>query len=254
MAPSFDGKVIIVTGGARGIGRVYSNELAKAGAKVVVSDVLDGEPCASEIRQRGQEAVFVEADVTSEDSVTALAAAVRDRFGRIDGLVNNAAIFADLRHAPFDEVTVAEWDAVMDVNVKGVWLASRAVYPYMKEQGAGKIVNIASGVPFKGVPVYVHYTVSKGAVVALTRALARAAGKHGVCVNAVAPGLTRSESLLEVRGALVDEDDAPQIQSRAIPRSQYPEDIVGAVLFFLSDASNFITGQTLLVDGGSYMH
>ena len=254
MAPTFDDKVIIITGGARGIGRVYSQELAKAGAKVVVSDILDGEPCASEIREGGGEAVFVKADVTSEESVKALAAAAHDRYGRIDGLVNNAAIFADIRYAPFDEISVAEWDQVMDVNVKGVWLASRAVYPYMKEQGSGKIVNIASGVPFKGIPVYAHYTVSKGAVVALTRVLARATGKDGICVNAVAPGLTRSESLLEARGGLVDEDDVPQIQSRAIPRSQYPEDLVGAVMFFLSDAASFITGQTLLVDGGSYMH
>ena len=254
MAADFDGKVIIVTGAARGIGRVYSRELASAGARVVVSDILDGETCASEIREQGGEAVFVKADVTSEESVTALAAAAHGRYGRIDGLVNNAAIFADVRYAPFDQISVPEWDQVMDVNVKGVWLASRAVYPYMKDQGSGKIVNIASGVPFKGIPVYVHYTVSKGAVVALTRALARGTGKDGICVNAVAPGLTRSESLLAARGGLVDEDDAPQILSRAIPRSQYPEDIVGAVLFFLSDAASFITGQTLLVDGGSYMH
>lgn len=254
MAQDFDGKVIIVTGGARGIGQVYSHTLAKAGARVVVSDILDGEPCASGIRGDGGEAFFVKADVTSEESVKELAGAAHDRYGRIDGLVNNAAIFADIRYAPFDEISVAEWDQVMDVNVKGVWLASRAVYPYMKEQGSGKIVNIASGVPFKGIPVYVHYTVSKGAVVALTRVLARGTGKDGICVNAVAPGLTRSESLLAVRGGLVDEDDVPQIQSRAIPRSQYPEDIVGAVMFFLSDAANFITGQTLLVDGGSYMH
>ena len=254
MASEFDGKVIIVTGAARGIGRVYSSELAKAGAKVVVSDILDGELCASEIREQGGDAFFVKADVTSEESVKAMAAAAHDRYGRIDGLVNNAAIFADVRYAPFDEISVTEWDQVMDVNVKGVWLASRAVYPYMKAQGSGKIVNIASGVPFKGIPVYIHYTVSKGAVVSLTRALARGTGKDGICVNAVAPGLTRSESLLEVRGGLVDEDDVPQIQSRAIPRSQYPEDIVGAVMFFLSDAASFITGQTLLVDGGSYMH
>ena len=192
MAPTFDGKVIIVTGGARGIGQVYSQELAKAGARVVVSDILDGEPCAAGIRDQGGEAFFVKADVTSEESVTALAAAAHGRYGRIDGLVNNAAIFADVRYAPFDEITVAEWDQVMDVNVKGVWLAARAVYPYMKEQGSGKIVNIASGVPFKGIPVYVHYTVSKGAVVALTRTLARGTGKDGICVNAVAPGLTRS--------------------------------------------------------------
>ncbi len=254
MAPNFDGKVIIVTGGARGIGRVYAQELAKAGAKVVVSDILDGEPCASGIREQGGEALSVKGDVTSESSMKAMAAVAADRYGRIDGLVNNAAIFAEVRYAPFDEISVAEWDAVMDVNVKGVWLASRAVYPHMKEQGSGKIVNIASGVPFKGIPVYAHYTVSKGAVVALTRVLARATGKDGICVNAVAPGLTRSESLLEVRGGLVDEDDVPQIQSRAIPRSQYPQDLVGAVMFFLSDAADFITGQTLLVDGGSYMH
>ncbi len=254
MTPTFDDKVVIITGGARGIGQVYSKELAKAGAKVVVSDILDGEPCASEIRTQGGEACFVKADVTSEEGVRHLAEAAHARYGQINGLVNNAAIFADIRYAPFDEISVGEWDQVMDVNVKGVWLATRAVYPYMREQGFGKIVNIASGVPFKGVPVYVHYTVSKGAVIALTRVLARATGKDGICVNAVAPGLTHSESLLAARGSLVEDDDVPQIQSRAIPRSQYPEDLVGAVMFFLSDAADFITGQTLVVDGGSFMH
>ncbi|MFQ5913034.1 MAG: SDR family NAD(P)-dependent oxidoreductase [Nitrospinota bacterium] len=247
-------RVVIVTGAARGIGKVYAKGIAAEGGKVVVSDILDGEGTVEEVRKAGGEAMYVRADVTDEKSVEALAKAAKDRYGRIDGLVNNAAIFANVHYRPFDEVTVEEWDAVMAVNVKGVWLASKAVYPYMKEQKSGKIVNIASGVPFKGTPVFAHYTVSKGAVITLTRVLARSMGKDGICVNAVAPGLTRSNSLAEARGALLDEDDAFQISTRAIPRSEYPEDLVGAIVFFLSDAANFIAGQTLVVDGGSHMN
>jgi NAD(P)-dependent dehydrogenase (short-subunit alcohol dehydrogenase family) len=247
-------KVIIVTGAARGIGKVYAKGIAAEGGKVVVSDILDGEETAEEIRKAGGEAVFVKADVTDEKSLEALAQAASGQFGRIDGLLNNAAYFADMRYATFDEVTVEEWDKMMSVNVKGSWLAARAVYPAMKTQGSGKIVNITSGVPFKGAPVFAHYTVSKGAVITLTRVLARSMGKDGICVNAVGPGLTRSESLVAARGDLFDDDEAFQVPSRAIPRSQVPEDIVGAVVFLLSDGADFITGQTLLVDGGSHMN
>jgi NAD(P)-dependent dehydrogenase (short-subunit alcohol dehydrogenase family) len=198
--------------------------------------------------------MYVHVDVADEKSIDSLAKATNSRYGRIDGLVNNAAIFANLKYASFDKITVKEWDDVMSVNVKGVWLASKAVYPYMKGQGSGKIINIASGVPFKGNPVFAHYTVSKGAVITLTRVLARSMGKDGICVNAVAPGLTRSESLAEARGELLDRDEEWQIKSRAIPRGELPEDLVGAIVFFLSDAANFISGQTLLVDGGSHMN
>jgi NAD(P)-dependent dehydrogenase (short-subunit alcohol dehydrogenase family) len=247
-------RVVIVTGAARGIGKAYSKGIAAEGGKVVVSDILDGEQTVEEIRKAGGEAMYVHVDVADEKSVDGLAQAANSRYGRIDGLVNNAAIFANLRYASFDKITVKEWDAVMSVNVKGVWLASKAVYPVMKGQGSGKIINIASGVPFKGNPVFAHYTVSKGAVITLTRVLARSMGKDGICVNAVAPGLTRSESLAEARGELMDQDEEGQIKSRSIPRGELPEDLVGAIVFFLSEAANFISGQTLLVDGGSHMN
>ncbi len=248
-------KVVIVTGSARGIGKVYSKAIAAEGGKVVVSDILDGEGAVEEIRGAGGEAIYVQADVTDEASVEHLAGAAKAEFGRIDGLVNNAALFADMRYATFDQVTVEEWDRMMAVNVKGVWLTSRAVYPHMKGQGSGKIINITSGVPFKGTPVFAHYTVSKGAVITLTRVLARSMGKDGICVNAVGPGLTRSESLAAARGdELMDADEKLQVASRAIPRGQVPEDIIGAIVFFLSDGADFITGQTLVVDGGSHMN
>ena len=248
-------KVVIVTGSARGIGKVYSKAIAAEGGKVVVSDILDGEGTVKEIRDAGGEAFYVQTDVTDEASVEHLAGAAQAEFGRIDGLVNNAALFADMRYATFDQVTVEEWDRMMAVNVKGVWLASRAVYPHMKEQGSGKIINITSGVPFKGTPVFAHYTVSKGAVITLTRVLARSMGKDGICVNAVGPGLTRSESLAAARGdELMEADEKLQVATRAIPRGQVPEDITGAIVFFLSDEADFITGQTLVVDGGSHMN
>ena len=186
-------RVVIVTGAARGIGRVYAKAAAAEGAKVVVSDVLDGEEAVEEIRKGGGEAMYVRADVSDEQSVNALARSAYDRYGRVDGLVNNAARVADIRLGGFDEVSVEEWDAVMAVNVKGPWLAARAVYPFMKARGAGKIINIASGAPFKGNPLFSHYSVSKGAVLALTRVLARSMGKDGICVNTVAPGFTHTD-------------------------------------------------------------
>ena len=247
-------KVVIITGAARGIGKVYARAVAQAGGKVVVSDILEGEETAQEILKAGGEAMSIRTDITDEADVEALASATYKAYGRIDGLVNNAAIFANIRYCPFDEITVDEWDSLMAVNVKGAWLASKAVYPYMKAQGSGKIVNIASGVPFKGTPIFAHYTVSKGAVMTLTRVLARSVGKDGICVNTLAPGLTRSESLADAHGERLDRDDAIEIQLRAIPRSEYPEDLVGALTFLLSESADFITGQTLLVDGGSFMN
>lgn len=248
------GKVVIVTGGARGLGRIFSKAIGEAGAKVVVSDIRDGADTVQEIQAGGGEAIYIDADVADENSVIALAKGAYGEYGRIDGLVNNAARVFDLNWAKFDEISTEEWDVVMAVNVKGPWLVSRAVFPYMREQGSGKIVNLASGVPFKGLPAPAHYTVSKGAVVTLTRVLARSMGKDGVCVNAIGPGLTRSESLASARGQEFEEAETQQIPGRAIPRGEVPEDLIGAMLFFLSEGANFITGQTLLVDGGSYMN
>ena len=255
-------KVVVVTGGARGIGKVYAEGVAAAGAKVVVSDIRDGEETAEEIRAGGGDAVFFQCDVSRGESCDTLARAAQDRYGRIDGLVNNAALYADLKYVPFDRVEEEEWDRVFAVNVKGVWLMTRAVYPYMRAEGPGenlgggprKIVNIASGTPFKGTPKTPHYVVSKGAVVTLTRVMARTLGSEGINVNCVAPGLTLSESIMETRADMIEEEDARQILTRAIPRSQVPEDLVGAVVFFLSDGADFITGQTLPVDGGSHMN
>ncbi len=248
-------KVVIVTGAARGIGKVYAKGIAAEGAKVVVSDILDGESTVEEIREAGGEATFIHGDVSNGESADALAKGAHERYGRIDGLVNNAALYADLKHVPFDQLSEEEWDRVFAVNVKGVWLMTRAVYAYMKAQGSGKIVNIASGTSFKGTPRTPHYVVSKGAVVTLTRVMARTVGKEGICVNCVAPGLTRSESIVAARGEKqMDVEEGNQIKTRAIPRGQVPDDLVGAIVFFLSDGADFIAGQTLVVDGGSHMN
>ncbi len=248
------GKVVIVTGAARGIGRVLARGLAKEGARVVLSDILDGEQAAEEIRASGGEAAFIQADVASSQSVAALVEGAMGTYGRIDGLVNNAAFHADLKYIPFHEIREEEWDRVFAVNVKGNWLMTKAVYPHMKAQGAGKIVNIGSGTPFKGTPKMYHYVVSKGAVMTLTRVMARTLGKDGICVNCVSPGLTRSDSVVAARGEeLMEQEETEQIRSRAIPRGEVPEDLIGAVAFFLSDGADFITGQNLPVEGGGHM-
>jgi len=247
-------KVVIVTGAARGIGKVLAAGIAAQGAKVVLSDLRDGEAAAEEIRGAGSEAVFVQADVSLNDNTVAVAKAAHEKYGRIDGLVNNAAFHAELKYVPFDEIDEEEWDRVFAVNVKGTWQMTKAVYPYMKARGSGKIINIGSSTPFKGTPKMYHYVASKGAVGALTRSLARTVGVEGICVNCVTPGLTRSDSVLAARGgALMDADEAEQIAGRAIPRGQVPEDLVGAIVFFLSDGADFITGQTLMVEGGGHM-
>ena len=249
-----ENKVIVITGSARGIGKVLARGVAAQGAKVVVSDVLDGESAAEEIRNAGGDAMFVGADVSNRRETEALAKATRDAYDRIDGLVNNAAVHSELKYIPFDRIEEEEWDRVFAVNVKGAWLMTRAVYPFMKEQGAGKIVNIGSGTPFKGMPKMYHYVVSKGAVMTLTRVMARTLGQDGICVNCVSPSLTRSDSVVAFRGEeRMREEEAALIPTRAIPRSEVPEDLIGAVAFFLSDGASFITGQNLPVNGGDHM-
>ncbi len=247
-------RVVIVTGAARGIGKVLAKGIAAQGTKVVVSDVLDGESAAAEIRDAGGDAIFVRADVSNSGETEALAKTAHDTYGRIDGLVNNAAVHAEIEYIPFDQISEEEWDRVFAVNVKGNWLMTKAVYPYMKAQGGGKIVNIGSGTPFKGTPKMYHYVVSKGAVMTLTRVMARTLGKDGICVNCVSPGLTRSDSVVAFRGEeLMQKEEAEQIAARAIPRGEVPEDLVGAVVFFLSKGADFITGQNLPVNGGGHM-
>lgn len=245
-------KVIIVTGGARGIGAAFSERLCAEGAKVVIADVLDGEATAHRISNSGK-ASFRKTDVTDAASVKALVDDTLQRHGRIDGLVNNAALFANLTNKPFWEIDEDEWDKVMAVNVRGPFLMSKAVAPHMMAQKAGKIVNIASGTVFKGTPLITHYVSSKGAIVAFTRCLARELGAHGINVNSIAPGATMSEAVVE-NNFFDPKAAAATVNSRAFKREQEPADLVGTLVFLCSSDSDFMTGQTLVCDGGSVMN
>ncbi len=245
-------KVAIVTGGARGIGAAFCEGLAAVGAKVVVSDVLDGGPVAERIAETQQRAIYVRADVTSKKSVESLVSETVREFGTVDILVNNAGLFADLHHKPFQEIDEEEWDRVMAVNVRGTFQCAKAVAPVMIENKKGRIVNIASGTAFKGTPHLLHYVTSKGAVVSMTRSLARELGPHNVCVNAIAPGLTMSEKV-KVNPEWTGKASAAGIAARAIQREQVPADLLSTLIYLCSDDSNFVTGQTISVDGGALM-
>jgi len=248
-----EGRVAIVTGAAQGIGAHYARVLASAGASVVVSDVLDAQPVAAAITDGGGRALAVRADVADPDAARAMARAATERFGRIDILVNNAAVFGNLALKPFDQIDGAEWDLVMRVNVRGVFECVKAVVPAMRARRSGSIVNISSGTVFKGTPMMLHYVTSKGAIVAMTRCLARELGDDGIRVNTLAPGLTMSENVRANpawRGAV----SANNVASRAIKREAVPDDLSGTLLYLASDASAFVTGQVVVVDGGSVMH
>jgi NAD(P)-dependent dehydrogenase (short-subunit alcohol dehydrogenase family) len=244
-------KVCIVTGGAKGIGRAYSLGLAAEGARVVVADIVDPEPTVKEIEAGGGQALGVGCDVSREEDTQRMATQALDRWGRIDVLVNNAALYGVLKRRPFMEIPAEEWDRVMAVNLRGLFLCARAVFPTMKAQGKGKIINIASSTFFKGVPNYIHYTTSKGGVVGFTRSLARELGEHGIRVNAIAPGFTLSG---ENEKNMPREQQEWNIKIRMLKRAQVPEDLVGIMVFLASDESDFITGQTISVDGGSIVH
>jgi len=247
-----EGKVAIVTGSARGLGRAYALRLAKEGAKIVVADILDGKETVDLVRQQGGDAIYVHTDVTSEESTQDMARKAIEKFERIDILINNAALFATIIKKPFYEIPAQEWDAVMAVNLKGPFLCSKAVYPHMKKQGKGKIVNVSSGVFFKGLPNFLHYAVSKGGNVALTRSLAREVGDANICVNTIAPGYTETEYLKE-NPQDPSEVTKTIIATRCIKRSETPEDLLGTIVFLASDDTDFVTGQTIVVDGGSAM-
>ncbi len=248
-----EGKVAIVTGSARGLGRAYALRLAKEGAKIVVADILDGKETVDMILQQGGDAIYIYTDVTSEESTQDMARKAIEKFGRIDILINNAALFATIVKKPFYDIPAKEWDAMMAVNLKGPFLCSKAVYPQMKKQGKGKIINVSSGVFFKGLPNFLHYVVSKGGNVALTRSLAREVGDAGICVNTIAPGYTETEYLRENPQDPTEVTKAI-IATRCIKRPETPEDLSGTIVFLASDDSDFITGQTIIVDGGSTMN
>jgi NAD(P)-dependent dehydrogenase (short-subunit alcohol dehydrogenase family) len=243
-----DGRVSIVTGGARGIGRAYCLGLAAEGSSVVVADLVEGRPVVDEIEAAGGKAIAVQADVTDLASTETMARTAAEHFGRIDVLVNNAAYFKQVKRGPFDEIDEEEWDHAFHVNVRGVWLCCRAVYPYMKEQRYGKIINVSSNTVWKGVPWFLHYVASKSALLGLTRALAREVGDDNIAVNTVAPDLIPDEEMLKTRGA---ENDFIVAQ-RCFKRTQTTDDMIGIVVFLAGPGSDFITGQSFLVNGGAY--
>lgn len=242
----FSEKVVVVTGAAGGLGRAFAEGFAAAKAKVVVADIdLAGvEKTAELLRASGAEAIAIQVDVTDKESTEALARAVSETFGAIDVLVNNAAIYATLKRAKFTEIDPTEWDKVMSVNVKGTWLCSAAAMPHLKD--GGRIINIASATVFSGSPMWMHYVASKAAVIGMTRVMAREAGGRGITVNAIAPGFTLTDASL----GLMEDAESYGVDRGAIKRSSQPEDIVGTALFLASKEASFMTGQTLVVDGG----
>jgi 3-oxoacyl-[acyl-carrier protein] reductase len=244
-------RVAIVTGGAQGLGRAFAARLHQEGARVVVAD-LDVERATSVCAELGgNNALPVQVDVADPQSVDAMVARVLDEFGVVDTLVNNASIFSTLEMRPFDEIPVDEWDRVMSVNVRGAFLCSRAVVPGMRNAGYGKIINISSATVFIGRPLYLHYVTSKAAVIGLTRALATELGPAGITVNAITPGATETEV---PRRTVTPEQVEKIIASQAIKRRERPVDLVGTVAFLASADSDFITGQTINVDGGAAFH
>jgi NAD(P)-dependent dehydrogenase (short-subunit alcohol dehydrogenase family) len=246
---TLEGKVALVTGAAQGIGNAIARGLAGEGARIVVADLQRAQEAASDF----PDGIGLEVDVADEEAVEWLAGQAADRCGGIDILVNNAGLYASLPMRPFTEIPLEEWRKVMDVNVASMFLVSRAVVPRMRERGGGKIVNISSGTVFRGVPFLLHYVTSKGAIVAMTRALAKELGKDGIHVNCVAPGFTLSDGVQEHEEVVQALRDV-SIAARTIQRDQVPADVVGAVVFLCTPAADFITGQTMVIDGGQFFH
>jgi NAD(P)-dependent dehydrogenase (short-subunit alcohol dehydrogenase family) len=245
-------KRVLVTGAARGLGRAFAAAAASAGARVVVADVLEreGAETAAALAAKGGEASFVAIDLADPSAVARAVEGAASLLGGLDGLVNNAAIATGIGGKTFEEIDIDTWDRVMTVNLRGTWLVTRAAAPHLRRSGAGRIVNIASDTALWGAPRLLHYVASKGAIIAMTRALARELGPDGVAVNAIAPGLT----IVEATDYVPPERHRLYVDNRAMPRRQMPEDVVGAVLFLLSDECAFVTGQLLPVNGGFVMN
>ena len=248
---NFTDKVVIITGAARGLGQEYARQFARLGANVAVNDLRDCSETLTVIEQEGTKGLATKTDVTSADSTADMANAVVEKFGRIDVLVNNAALYGSLTFAPFDRLDEQEWDAAMNVNVKGIWQCCKAVLPAMKKQNSGSIINISSLAATYGMPNGLHYTASKAAVIGATRGLARELGRYEIRVNAVAPNVVNTDATGEVFQDKKDKVLEVTMSQQAIRRPLETEDIVGAVLFLASDHSKLTTGQTIMVDGGT---
>jgi len=247
----FTDKVVIVTGAARGLGQQYARQFARRGASVAVSDLRDCSETLEVIEQEGGQGLATKTDVTSAESASEMAEVAVKAFGRVDVLVNNAALYGSLTFAPFDKLDEAEWDAAMNVNVKGIWQCSKAVLPAMKTQKSGSIINISSLAATYGMPNGLHYTASKAAVIGATRGLARELGRYQIRVNAVAPNVVNTDATAEVFGDKKDKILEVTLSQQAIRSPLETGDIVGAVLFLASDHSRLTTGQTIMVDGGT---
>ena len=244
----FKDKVAIITGGGGKLGKAYALAFAREGAKLCLPDVASADHVVKAINDSGGEAMSVSCDVSDEGSVKAMVDATVKRFGGVDILINNAAYFMTVKKGPFWEMEVDEFDKAMAVNVRGVWLCTKAVFPHMKDRSKGKIVNVSSGVALNGNPNYIHYVSSKGAVISMTRAMARELGDYGICVNSIAPGFVVTE------GREVDpEYEKRRNQIRCFKRTQVESDVVGTVLFLASSESDFMTGQCLSIDGGTHL-
>jgi len=246
---ALEGKVAVVTGAAQGIGRAIAGALAAEGARIVVADLRGAEGAAAAYA----DGVGLTVDVADEGDVERMVAETLERCGGLDVLVNNAGLYASLEMRPFDAIPLDEWRRVMDVNVASMFLTCRAVVPVMREHGGGSIVNISSGTPFRGVPFLLHYVTSKGAIVAFTRALAKELGSDGVRVNCVAPGFTMSDGVKE-HPEVIEKLRDVSVAARTIQRDQEPDDVAGAVVYLAGPASSFVTGQTIVIDGGQYFH
>jgi len=245
-------KVAIVTGGGRGLGKVFCLAMADEGAKIVSVDILEKESLetAQEIKDKGGSALSLKVDVTAEKETLRMAEETVKAFGRIDVLVNNAAVYFGVGRRPFHEILPEEWDKLMAVNLKGPFLCSRAVFPHMKKQKKGKIINLSSETAFTGSKGFIHYVTSKGGIISFTRSLAAELGPHGICVNSIAPGFTDTEASRTV----TDDISKYNVSLTPLGRLQQPQDLIGAVIFLASDESDFITGQALVIDGGRHMH
>jgi len=248
-----DGRVAILTGGAKGIGRHYADALAAQGARLMIADIADGNELAEALARKhgANSAASSVTDVSDEAAVKELVAKTMERFGKIDILVNNAALFAPLQEQKVTDIDTALWDRVMAINVRGVFLMTKHVAPHMIAQKYGKIINISSGTVARGIPLFAHYVTSKGAVTAFTRASSRELGEHNICVNSLAPGFTLSDSVIEENPGHLEHSRAPSLARRALKRDEYPEDLLGALVFLASADSDFVTGQTIAVDGGA---
>ncbi len=251
MTREFENKTIIVTGAGGNIGRAYCDALIAAGANLVMADLGNLSGLASEYGSCGARAIAVKVDVADPASVQAMADKAMETFGRIDGLINNAGFFKGCSFGSFMDIPLEEWDLCFDVNVRGVWLCCKAVVPHMTSAGGGKIINVSSNTPYKGVPNFLHYVSSKAAIIGLTRALAREVGEFNIQVNTLCPDLIPDADITAKQGTAADERT---IAGRCLKRTQKPDDMVGSALFLLGKGSDFVTGQSLLVNGGAFFN